>query len=84
MDYMFYDASVRSTRALKLVKGQPILQGYLAAEFKGNADQLVVFDFNPRPVSASSTPTWTLSPDAFRHHARCGRILQPFSHPGRK
>jgi hypothetical protein len=47
MDYMFYDASVRTTRALKLVKGQPILQGYLAAEFKGNADQLVVFDFKP-------------------------------------
>jgi hypothetical protein len=47
MDYMFYDASVRSTRALKLVKNQPILQGYLAADFEGNTNQLVVFDFRP-------------------------------------
>ncbi len=47
MDYMFYDASVRTTRALKLEKGRPILQDYLAAEFKGSADRLVVFDFKP-------------------------------------
>jgi hypothetical protein len=47
MDYMFYDASVRTTRALKLEKGRPIQQNYLAAEFKGSADRLVVFDFKP-------------------------------------
>jgi hypothetical protein len=47
MDYMFYDAAVRTGRALKLEPGQPITQGYLAAEFKGNSDRLVVFDFKP-------------------------------------
>lgn len=47
MDYMFYDAAVRSTRALKLEKDRPILQGYLAADFHGSTESLVVFDFKP-------------------------------------
>ena len=47
MNYMFYYASVRTDRALKLEPGQEILQGYLAADFKGSSDQLLMIDFQP-------------------------------------
>ena len=47
MDYMFYYASVRADRALKLEPGEKIFQGYLAADFTGSSDQLLMIDFQP-------------------------------------
>ncbi len=47
MDYMFYYASVRADRALKLEPGQEIFQGYLAADFTGSSDRLLMVDFQP-------------------------------------
>ncbi len=47
MDYMFYYASVRKDRALKLEPGKEIYQGYLAADFIGSSDRLLMIDFQP-------------------------------------
>ncbi|NMB58069.1 MAG: tetratricopeptide repeat protein [Chloroflexi bacterium] len=47
MNYMFYYASVRADRALKLEPGQQIYQGYLASDFTGSSDQLLMIDFQP-------------------------------------
>lgn len=47
MDYMFYYASVRKDRALKLEPGKEIYQGYLAADFTGSSDRLLMVDFQP-------------------------------------
>ena len=47
MDYMFYYASVRADRALKLEPGQTIYQGFLASDFTGSSDQLLMIDFQP-------------------------------------
>lgn len=74
MDFMFYYASVRQDRSLKLEPGQEILQGYLAADFKGSSDQLLVIDFQPpgclRVLDKDYDPVNPLLPPLMREAAK--------------
>jgi hypothetical protein len=74
MDYMFYYASVRQDRALKLEPGQEIFQGYLAADFRGSSDQLLMIDFQPptclRVLDADYDPVNPLLPPLMREAAK--------------
>jgi hypothetical protein len=74
MDFMFYYASVRKDRALKLEPGQEILQGYLAADFIGSSDQLLVIDFQPpgclRVLDRDYDPVNPLLPPLMREAAK--------------
>jgi hypothetical protein len=74
MDFMFYYAAVRKDRALKLEPGQEINQGYLAADFKGSSDQLLMIDFQPpgclRVLDADFDPVNPLLPPLIREAAR--------------
>jgi hypothetical protein len=74
MDYMFYYASVRKDRALKLEPGQKIFQGYLAADFTGSSDQLLMIDFQPpgclRVLDADYDPVNPLLPPLMREAAQ--------------
>ena len=71
---MFYYASVRTDRALKLEPGQEILQGYLAADFTGSSDQLLMIDFQPpgclRVLDADYDPVNPLLPPLMRDAAK--------------
>jgi hypothetical protein len=74
MDYMFYYASVRADRSLKLEPSQPIYQGYLAADFTGSSDQLLMIDFQPpaclRVLDADYDPVNPLLPPLMREAAK--------------
>jgi hypothetical protein len=74
MDTMFYYASVRADRALKLEPGQPIYQGYLAADFTGSSDQLLMIDFQPpaclRVLDKDYDPVNPLLPSLMREAAK--------------
>jgi tetratricopeptide (TPR) repeat protein len=74
MDYMFYYASVRADRALKLEPGQPIYQGYLASDFTGSSDQLLMIDFQPpaclRVLDKDYDPVNPLLPALMREAAK--------------
>lgn len=74
MDYMFYYASVRADRALKLEPGQEIFQGYLAADFTGSSDQLLMIDFQPpaclRVLDPDYDPVNPLLPPLMREAAK--------------
>ncbi len=74
MDYMFYYASVRKDRSLKLEPGQEIFQGYLAADFTGSSDQLLMIDFQPpgclRVLDKEYDPVNPLLPPLMREAAR--------------
>ncbi|KPL75149.1 hypothetical protein [Leptolinea tardivitalis] len=74
MDYMFYYASVRKDRALKLEPGQDIYQGFLAADFKGSSDRLVMIDFQPpaclRVLDKDFDPVNPLLPPLMREAAK--------------
>jgi hypothetical protein len=74
MDYMFYYASVRADRALKLEPGQTITQGYLASDFSGSSDQLLMIDFQPpaclRVLDKDYDPVNPLLPALMREAAK--------------
>jgi tetratricopeptide (TPR) repeat protein len=74
MDYMFYYASVRADRALKLEPGQTIYQGYLASDFTGSSDQLLMIDFQPpaclRVLDKDYDPVNPLLPPLMREAAK--------------
>jgi hypothetical protein len=83
MDYMFYYASVRKDRALKLEPGQTIFQGYLAADFTGSSGQLLMIDFQPpgclRVLDPDYDPVNPLLPPLMREAARSSNtgVIQP-------